>query len=303
MLIEKYLEESEMVRKQLTDQKQLENYVTFCKHLNSIAYCKDILTDWGEQQLFLDLWQYKCLQQNLSEESIIKGMVFGDYIDQLAMMIAHMMDDLVTSILRQFNQALYSYYRMRTWSKKKRFEIDVARLDVSPQLYEPLAILKLTLATIHQNLASEIFFEICTSTARHSGELFIKFVKQQQFDEHGAAQLFVDCNAIFTLFSPYTSKPQNYFRRLKECLQLLNLPEDHEIITIIEGVEEEKEKKRQSNQSKNKGGKKKQGKDQEEENEEEEEDNQEVMFVLEKLGITSLKYQEVLDILSRKVVV
>lgn len=54
-------------------------------------------------------------------------------------------------------------------------------------------------------------------------EISKRVLLPHQFDSPGAVQFQYDCWCLFSIFKPYTRKPENLFKRVKESLVLLTL--------------------------------------------------------------------------------
>ena len=79
---------------------------------------------------------------------------------------------------------------------------------------------------LKDSLASTMFTEAWQKLASQINQfLFEELILQRQFNDGGAAQLCYDIQSnLIPLFSQMTSRPESYFRELKDSCTLLRLP-------------------------------------------------------------------------------
>jgi len=68
--------------------------------------------------------------------------------------------------------------------------------------------------TVHATLSTEHFEDVLkTLTSLLAEEIWTRVLIPHQFDSAGAVQFQCDCWCLFSVFKPYSRKPENLFKR------------------------------------------------------------------------------------------
>ncbi|KAL9554158.1 hypothetical protein MBANPS3_002958 [Mucor bainieri] len=197
----------------------------------------DVLQDWTEEELFLDM-QYEINQEPDSVKDIIRENEKNNCMLQLS--------DQQTEGL--FSNALIAYEQLNKRSEKIIVKIAIkewttetrqyAKKDVwwqsstetpseiSDELYRPLQDLRVTWNYLYNTLPQADFLIVYRKTLKEIENWYWKnIITQSQFSATGACQLEIDLKqGLWKIGQKWVSKPENLMKRLKETVQLLTLP-------------------------------------------------------------------------------
>ncbi|XP_028395357.1 RAD50-interacting protein 1-like [Dendronephthya gigantea] len=216
--------------------------------INSTNYLETILQDWSEQTFFLKL-NYARMQlarkkrdeqkdipaDTINDELQLdnydhqdgdfdeSGTLFEGAIAQLKTLQSNMLTVLVKHVGNEFKMKS-ELYRNESWHSLPSHK-DLAITSLSSSLCDMIIYLRDILRKLKQEMADCLFTSLWKQLATDLSEfLFNEVVLKSHFNEGGAAQLKFDVHKnLFVLFGQFTSKPENYFRKLKEAIILLNL--------------------------------------------------------------------------------
>ncbi|KAG1106734.1 hypothetical protein G6F42_016631 [Rhizopus arrhizus] len=197
----------------------------------------DVLKDWAEEELFLDM-QFEINQEPDSIKEVIRENEKNNCMLRLA--------DQQTDGL--FSNALIAYEQLNKRSEKIIVKIAIkewttetrqyAKKDVwwqsstetpseiSDELYRPLQDLRVTWNYLYNTLPQADFLIVYRKTLKEIENWYWKnIITQSQFSTTGAYQLETDMKqGLWKIGHKWVSKPENFMKRLKEAIQLLTLP-------------------------------------------------------------------------------
>jgi len=203
---------------------------TYCAISNGVHYIQCVLEEWNDDLYFLNLREHdkhnsgKSMStdndQDQNEEDQKK-------FDELITIVKRFSIGLVESIVEYTELSLQpklKVYRNEKWHALPPLR-DYIMPGLSPAGCDMMLFIKEQLYLLEQKLCPEVFEEIWKQSARVIDKLiFAEVVFETHFNEGGASQFQYDIkNNLFVLFGQYTSKPEFYFKLLKESCTLLNL--------------------------------------------------------------------------------
>lgn len=202
----------------------------YCAILNTVNYILDILCQWTNLPFFVKLAFFK---QNAAEDEVeedtrltvdnVDSSLFEDAIELFELMEKDMMNNILSFAMDDFKARSRSY-RSDRWmalSSQKEF----VSLALSHSACDMLLILKDHLHQIEILLNKNLFNSFWQQlTVKINQFLYKELIKRNHFNEGGANQLQFDMTRnLFPLFANYTTKPENYFKDVKEACIILTL--------------------------------------------------------------------------------
>ncbi|XP_031574184.1 RAD50-interacting protein 1-like isoform X2 [Actinia tenebrosa] len=193
----------------------------FLSVLNAAHFISYVLEDWTEQAIFLQLHEQKLLSNCEAPDEQSTG-VFDHSLRKLHNLKEKMLQKIVEKVINDFKDRSTAYKRERWHSLPSPKELAVMAL--SSGACDLLLFLKDRLKNFERQLARALFSTLWQRLAQELNNVIYKeVILECHYNEGGAAQLQFDMTKhLFTLFGEYTSKPENYFKEVKECCILLN---------------------------------------------------------------------------------
>nr|CAG4650896.1 EOG090X04F1 [Simocephalus serrulatus] len=213
--------------------------------LNTLTAVINVLDDWTDLPFFVQLHSYKVQAENverLAAEAIsndeaslpwlrtqahIKdedGSVFDSIIELLKRMQEDLLGRVVEAVVLEV-KAKSQPYRLDKWASLPNPD-EFIQPSLSPTGSSMLQAVAVGLLWLKDSLASTLFVEAWQRLAAQVNEfLFEELILQRQFNDGGAAQLCFDIQQnLIPLFGQFTTKPESYFKDLKDACILLRLP-------------------------------------------------------------------------------
>nr|CAG4643878.1 EOG090X04F1 [Lepidurus arcticus] len=232
---------------QLAKQEPIIPASLYCPILNTINYVAQVLQDWRDLPFFLQLQHYKLQCEatarkaaliekasvNRTEDLSVTQRerdpleedvtVFDSIIEAFELMISDMLERLTHTVMLDV-KAKSQPYRMDKWASLPSPDAFL-QPSLSPTACTMLQVLVSRLQAYSESLALPLFTRTWQKLAYRMNEFLTEeLVLQRQFNDGGAAQLNFDVTKnIIPIFSPYTAKPESYFRDLKDACLLLTL--------------------------------------------------------------------------------
>nr|CAH0101935.1 unnamed protein product [Daphnia galeata] len=211
--------------------------------LNTLTAVINVLEDWTDLPFFVQLYSYKIQTENierLAAEAISndeaslpwlrtqaqtnrdeEGSVFDSIIELLKRMQEDLLRRLVEAVMLEV-KAKSQPYRLDKWASLPNPD-EFIQPSLSPTGSAMLQAIAIGLLWLKDSLASTMFVEAWQKLA--SQFLLEELILQRQFNEGGVAQLCFDIQQnLIPLFGQYTTKPESYFKELKDACTLLRLP-------------------------------------------------------------------------------
>lgn len=214
--------------------------------LNTLTAVINVLDDWADLPFFVQLHSYKVQMENVerlaaeaisNDESSLpwlrtqaqttkeeEGSVFDSIIELLKRMQEDLLRRLVEAVMLEV-KAKSQPYRLDKWGSLPSPD-EFIQLSLSPTGSAMLQAIAIGLLWLKDSLASTMFVEAWQKLAAQVNEFLLEeLILQRQFNDGGAAQLSFDVQQnLIPLFGQYTTKPENYFKELKDACTLLRLP-------------------------------------------------------------------------------
>lgn len=212
--------------------------------LNAAFYVTDVLREWAESTFFVELKQKKDEEEgvvtanandvipqsllNLGERRSSQSLMSQDSVFESMLCLY---DRLHKDGVEQIANIVFSEFEIKGWSYVSESWLTLPSkeeqltLVVSRTACPMLLVLQERLGLISHKLCPQMFSSCWHKIAdKVDSYLFQQVVLRNKFNVGGALQLQFDMTRnLFPLFSQYTQKPENRFRRMKESCILLNL--------------------------------------------------------------------------------
>ncbi|EFX76487.1 hypothetical protein DAPPUDRAFT_322360 [Daphnia pulex] len=214
--------------------------------LNTLTAVINVLDDWTDLPFFVQLHSYKVQTENierLAAEAISndeaslpwlrtqahtnrdeEGSVFDSIIELLKRMQEDLLRRLVEAVMLEV-KAKSQPYRLDKWASLPNPD-EFIQPSLSPTGSAMLQAVAIGLLWLKDSLASTMFVEAWQKLASQVNDFLLEeLILQRQFNEGGASQLCFDIQQnLIPLFGQYTTKPEIYFKELKDACTLLRLP-------------------------------------------------------------------------------
>ncbi|KAL7938803.1 TIP-1 family domain-containing protein [Trichoderma chlorosporum] len=227
---------------------------TLCKVIGSADHIANTLTEWGDEEFFVILWDQlhkrESRQIKLPSSSIANVVGHGDDIKERTVAAVDGGDEngaifdetiaaytnrrkageelLVGALVESHSKALRAYTHNVQWTTVGESATldDSSALSITPELDEPLSVLKRNLDFLSKALSAASFRRVWRDALDKLQDLlWSSIITRQSFTALGAAQLAHDCASIFSLVDRFIPNGSAALESLREGLVLLNLPE------------------------------------------------------------------------------
>lgn len=179
-------------------------------------------------------------------EDFYEGSVFDSTIELYTHLKQEMLSTLKKVVMEEIKDVCWNYQNEKwlTLPSQK----DYISPSMTPSFCEVLQTCKTRLQQVQELLTASLFNTFWESVAESLGQyIFDRVILNGQFNEGGAKQLRYDITkGLYPVFSDFTSRPETYFKILKDCCILLNL--SHGSFKLLNGVllEEDADKGREA---------------------------------------------------------
>ncbi|KAF6825531.1 rint-1 family protein [Colletotrichum plurivorum] len=223
---------------------------SLCKVFGSADHVVNTLKDWGNEEFFVVLWdQLQARVTKDGEPSRMSGdMTYEEVKDRTSTAVGSDTDDgvlfdetiaayslrrktaqefLVSALADSHYKAFRAYATRTQWTtiNDGGSDIDASQLAVTPELDEPLRILKRNLDFLLKAVGTAAYRRTWRSALDKLQDLLWgEVLMRQSFTAFGAAQFTRDVNAIFALVERYIPNGVASMASLVDALKLLSLP-------------------------------------------------------------------------------
>ncbi|KAI2465961.1 TIP-1 family-domain-containing protein [Annulohypoxylon bovei var. microspora] len=224
-------------------------FESLCKVLGSSDHIIATLKDWSNEEFFVTLWeqlQTRAKQTN-GDGNIASGMSYEDVKDRTSAVVGLdgdggiLFDEtiaaythrrktaeeyLVTSLNNSHQKEFRPYFAKAHWTTiSDSTHVETSQLSVTPELDEPLKILKRNLTFLATALSTAVYRRIWRESLEKLQDLlWANVLITQNFTTLGAAQFMRDLEAIASLVNRHIPDGSAAFSTLQDGLKLLNLP-------------------------------------------------------------------------------
>jgi hypothetical protein len=201
--------------------------------MNSALYCANVLRSWAELPTFLELEYFQAKGAHMRADEIeieqlasVTDSIFDEKIANFDALAATIQASLIGSVVGTFAGNLDGANRKeRLWVHSSSFSqiVDQQPHEVSPELCHPLAGLREQLALLHELSHGSVFNKLWKQIAsKLDSYIFTKVIgSMKSLSKSGAVQLEFDMQNLFSLFRPFTQRPENFLRKVKEATIVL----------------------------------------------------------------------------------
>ncbi|KAL0939703.1 rint-1 family protein [Colletotrichum truncatum] len=223
---------------------------SLCKVYGSADHVVNTLKDWSNEEFFVTLWDQlqaratkdgepSRMSGDMSYEEVKDrtstavgadtddGILFDETIAAYSLRRKTAQDFLVNALSDSHYKAFRAYATRTQWTtiSDGGSEIDPSQLAITPELDEPLRILKRNLDFLVKAIGTAPFRRTWRSTLDKLQDLLWgEVLMRASFTAFGAAQFTRDVNAIFSLIERYIPNGVASMASLVDALKLLNLP-------------------------------------------------------------------------------
>ncbi|KAI0468212.1 RINT-1 family protein [Xylaria cf. heliscus] len=224
-------------------------FETLCKVLGSSDHVVVTLKDWSNEEFFIILWDELQVRahKNSDQETVAGGMSHEDIKGRISSAVGTdedagiLFDEtigaysfrrktaeeyLVSALIDSHQKAFRPYLGKPQWTTiSSDINIDPSQLAITPELDEPLKILKRNLGFLSSALSTAVYRRVWrTALEKIQETLWGDILMKQNFTTLGAAQLVRDLQAVFSLVDRYIADGSLIMGALQDGAQLLNLP-------------------------------------------------------------------------------
>ncbi|KAI1441588.1 TIP-1 family-domain-containing protein [Annulohypoxylon stygium] len=223
-------------------------FETLCKVLGSSDHIIATLKDWSNEEFFVSLWdelQTRAKRSN-GDGNIASGMSYENVKDKTSSTVGSdgdggiLFDEtiaaytnrrknaeeyLVSALNDSHQKAFRPYVAKAHWTTiSDGTHVEASQLSVTPELDEPLKILKRNLSFLATTLSTAVYRRIWRESLEKLQDLlWTNVLMAQNFTTLGATQFIRDTDAISSLISRYIPDGSAAFGTLQDGLALLNL--------------------------------------------------------------------------------
>ncbi|KAH0492963.1 hypothetical protein TgHK011_007888 [Trichoderma gracile] len=226
---------------------------TLCKVIGSADHIANTLSEWGDEEFFVILWDQlhkRESRQIRHQTSAIASVVgAGDDLKERTVAAVDEGDEngaifdetiaaytnrrkageglLVGALVESHSKALRAYTHNVQWTTvgESATPDDSSALSITPELDEPLSVLKRNLEFLSKALSAASYRRVWRDALDKLQDLLWSSVlTRQTFTTLGAAQFAHDCASIFSLVDRFIPNGSAALEALREGLVLLNLP-------------------------------------------------------------------------------
>ncbi|CEJ91915.1 hypothetical protein VHEMI07598 [[Torrubiella] hemipterigena] len=205
---------------------------TLCKVIGSADHIVNCLTEWGDEEFFTVLWDELLRSDKAPEDDFQPsrdkdGAIFDETISAFAARRKTAEDLLVASLTDAHTKAFRGYAQKVQWTTVGESAMldDLSDLSITPELDEPLAILKQNFEFLVKTLSSASYRRVWREALRKVQDLlWTSILMRQSFTTLGAAQFAFDQQALMAMVERYIPSGAGAFDMLSEGTRLLSLP-------------------------------------------------------------------------------
>ncbi|KAJ3333757.1 RAD50-interacting protein 1 [Blyttiomyces sp. JEL0837] len=206
-----------------------------CRLVSSLAAVNEAIADFGEQTLYLDIWEEikKTVHTDDNETTL-----FSEVVDAFKNLETRIETLVIEECCKEFVEAAWAYDKKRDWNESS---VDSENEVVTPELMLAIAPLRQYLLTFKLNLSRRSFNhalrEISQRLALH---LWNRILLRWQFSQTGARQLLIDINkglwgGCFATFMPLMPADM---QKLAQGALLMTL-NAQTVLDIVESLEQD----------------------------------------------------------------
>ncbi|CAN8105034.1 unnamed protein product [Discula destructiva] len=226
-------------------------FETLCKVLSSSDYVINALKDWGNEEIFVDMWDRlqarvrartsddeSNLAGNMSQDEVKSrtsgtvgssedgGILFDETVKAYAARRETALEWLIAAVQDSHAKAFRPYIQRTQWMTiDDMTPVDPYQLAISAELDEPLRILKRNFDFLARALSTAVFRRIVRRALEGlQNSLYTNVLVGNHFTTLGAAQFFRDVHAVFAMTDRYIPDGSAAMDFLSDAVQLLNLP-------------------------------------------------------------------------------
>ncbi|KAF2966093.1 hypothetical protein GQX73_g7477 [Xylaria multiplex] len=224
-------------------------FETLCKVLGSSDHIVATLRDWSNEEFFITLWEelQARARKNSGQETLAGGMSHEDVKDRISSSVGTDEDTgilfdetiaayssrrktaeeyLVSALVDSHQKVFRPYLGKPQWTTiSSDLNIDPSQLTITPELDEPLKIIKRNLTFLASALSTAVYRRIWRTALEKIQEmLWGDVLLRQNFTTLGAAQLVRDLQAVFSLVDRHIPDGSLIMDTLQDGARLLSLP-------------------------------------------------------------------------------
>ncbi|OHF01245.1 RINT-1 family protein [Colletotrichum orchidophilum] len=241
-----------VTKEQLAALEGTGSFESLCKVYGSADHVVNTLKDWGNEEFFVTLWDqlqgratkegetsrmsgelsYKEVKDRTSAATGSEaddGVLFDETIAAYSLRRKTAQEFLVNALADSHYKAFRAYATRTHWTtiSDSGSDIDPLQLAVTPELDEPLRLLKRNFDFLLKAIGTAAFRRTWRSALDKLQDLLWgEVLMRQSFTAFGAAQFTRDVNAIFSLVERYIQNGVGPLGSLFDALKLLNLPNE-----------------------------------------------------------------------------
>ncbi|KAK8013360.1 hypothetical protein PG991_008953 [Apiospora marii] len=220
-----------------------------CKVLGSADHIVSTLSDWGNEEFFIELWEDlkgRAKQADDDQTNLVGGMSYdhvkgrtsseigsegdGSIFDETIKFYSKRRESaqkfLKVALVESHQTAFRPYLTKPQWSiVSSEASVDPSQLAVTAELDEPLRIMKRNLTFLASALSTATYKKVWREALDTLQDaLWSGILLRQNFTTLGAAQFARDIQAILSLVDRHIPEGSAAMAQLEEAVRLLSLP-------------------------------------------------------------------------------
>ncbi|KAI0006733.1 RINT-1 family protein [Xylariaceae sp. FL0662B] len=225
-------------------------FETLCKVLGSTDHIIVTLKDWSNEEFFVTLWdqlQARARRSDDQDHNLAGGMSYDQVKDRTSSVVGSdgdggiLFDEtiaaynnrrktaeeyLTAALIDSHQKAFRPYLAKPHWTTiSDDTRVDISQLAITPELDEPLTILKRNLTVLASTLSTAVYRRVWREALEKLQDiLWANVLMAQSFTTLGAAQFVRDLQAIFSLVDRNITDGSLSMCTLQDGAQLLSLP-------------------------------------------------------------------------------
>ncbi|KAI0165241.1 TIP-1 family-domain-containing protein [Hypoxylon sp. FL1284] len=224
-------------------------FESLCKVLGSSDHIIATLKDWSNEEFFVTLWEQLQTRAKRAdgEGDIASGMSYEDVKDRTSAVIGSdgdggiLFDEtiaaytnrrkaaeeyLVSALIESHQKAFRPYLAKAQWTTiSDDSHVEASQLSVTPELDEPLTILKRNLTFLASTLSTAVYRRVWREALEKLQDtLWANILMTQRFTTLGAAQFTRDLDAVSSIIDRHIPDGSVALGTLQDGVSLLNLP-------------------------------------------------------------------------------
>ncbi|EGX96668.1 RINT-1 family protein [Cordyceps militaris CM01] len=211
---------------------------TLCKVIGSADHIANALTEWGDEEIFTELWDELQTasgsgntselegEQDITSSSSRNGAIFDETIAAYSSRRKAAEDILVSTLVDAHSKAFRAYTQRPQWTTIGDGDaLDSSPLSITAELDLPLSVLKENFNSLYRALSGASYRRVWYGAlGKLQDFLWNNVLMKHQFTTLGAIQFAHDGQALAAVIERHLPGASATLEELREAMELLRLP-------------------------------------------------------------------------------